>query len=204
MHISKYKLFVIFMFIMYTCRPVKESDAPQIKKLKSEVKDEVDRAADAELAKKVSKQNKKFHKNRDLLKDLRPKELKWILEKNKQIVAVGMGEQVLRDACADIMTFGALKRCEKCNGQFVFNKSNYICSGELSEWVKCEATTTTPVRSECKMPSDLVTEYPQLQKNYSVEVRALRYVPPSTPVFKVKKEEETNELVNFCIYNGNW
>lgn len=161
--------------------------------MKSEVKDEVDKAADAALEKKISQQNKRFHKNRDLLKDLRPKDLKWILEKNKQIVAVGMGEQVLRDACADIMTFGALQRCKKCDGQFVFNKSNYICTGDLSEWVKCEITTTEPERRPCKMPSELVTTYPHLMGNYSVETRALRYVAPSTPIHKVKKEESATE-----------
>lgn len=170
-------------------RPVNAADAPMAKKVKAETKDEVDTAADAALEKKIFQQNDKFHKYRNTLKDLKLKELKWILEKNKQDVLERAGESGVRDQCADIMTFGALKKCAKCQGQLVFNKSNYICTGNLSEWVKCETMTTEPERTVCKLPSDLVTAHPGLKASNKVQHRALRYVPPSVSALRVKKEE---------------
>lgn len=53
--------------------------------------------------------------------------------------------QILK-AVADVLTFGALKPCQLCKGQYVFRNSNYICNGNSSEWAKCENVLKEPPR----------------------------------------------------------
>ena len=51
------------------------------------------------------------------------------------------------DLLADVMTFGALLVCAECGGkgQLVYKTGvGYECTGSLSEWTKCPATTRQP------------------------------------------------------------
>lgn len=91
------------------------------------------------------------------------------------------------DATADLLTFGALQPCPKCGGQYIFNKSNYICSGNLTEWVKCEDINKEPPRVACRIPSALSTEHSFLSKSFKVKVRAVKYTPPTVSAFVKKK-----------------
>lgn len=86
------------------------------------------------------------------------------------------------------MTFGALKRCPSCDGQYVFNKSNYICNGNISEWAKCENIVKEPPRIPCRIPKDIDHKF--LKKKFQVKPRILKYTPPSGSKFGVKKEED--------------
>ncbi|KAJ6635587.1 Poly [ADP-ribose] polymerase [Pseudolycoriella hygida] len=168
---------------------------PAIKKPKVEVKEEKDAAAaDAKLEKLISEQNKEFYKIHDKLKDkLKKTELIQILEKNKQEVPSGTSEILL--AVADILTFGALKPCQVCKGQYVFRNANYICTGNVSAWVKCENILKEPPREPARVPSALKTEYSFLDKKFTVKNRATKYVPPTVSNLKVKKEEDLGPKV---------
>ncbi|XP_058823403.1 poly [ADP-ribose] polymerase [Topomyia yanbarensis] len=162
------------------------------KKLKAEPKDEADSAQEAIDEKLYSAQLKAFYKIRDKLKDLDVKknDLISILQRNKQSIPEGF------DACmervCDILTFGALQPCPKCNGQYVLQKSAYTCEGNLTEWVKCLNTDKKPPRVATKVPSEIKKAFPFLEKYKSVvSDRVIKYVPPSlnTTMKKVKKEE---------------
>lgn len=153
------------------------------------MKDEVDAAGDVELDKLIVAQNKEFFKHRDNLNaHLKKKEMVSILEKNNQDIPEGTHS--ILDALADLLTFGALQRCPACKGQFVFNKSNFICNGNVNEWVKCENMLKEPPRKPARIPKDIdLDKFPFLNRNFKVKPRALKYVPPSASSLGVKKEE---------------
>jgi len=69
--------------------------------MKSEVGDE-----------KMEEQGKKIFKIRDNLETLKTKNLQDLLEHNKQ--QIPPGKERLLDLLADVMTFGALKKCPEC------------------------------------------------------------------------------------------
>ncbi|XP_050082523.1 poly [ADP-ribose] polymerase [Anopheles aquasalis] len=172
--------------------PIKVEDVPA-KKVKEEVKDEVDKAIDDANEKQMAEQQKAFYKIRDKLKSLGVKksELIEILEYNNQEVPEG-NDPVLDRVC-DIITFGALERCSKCGGQFALQKSAYVCEGNLTEWTKCMHAEKVPARKKTKIPSDIKSEYAFLKSYKSVvSDRLIRYVPPSvsTVTTKLKKEED--------------
>ncbi|XP_058058337.1 poly [ADP-ribose] polymerase [Anopheles bellator] len=171
---------------------IKVEDVPS-KKVKEEVKDEVDKAAEEVNEKRRGEQQKAFYKIRDKLKDLGVKksELIEILECNNQ--AVPEGNDPVLDRVCDIITFGALERCKKCGGQYVLQKSAYICGGNLTEWTKCMNSEVAPARKKTKIPTDIKAAYPFLKSYKSaVSDRVIHYVPPSvsTEANKVKKEED--------------
>lgn len=67
------------------------------------------------------------------------------------------------DRLSDAMCFGNLEPCSKCSGQLVYNSGiGYKCTGDLTEWAKCEYVTQNPKRRKFSIPSDLKSEYPAL------------------------------------------
>ncbi|KXJ68804.1 hypothetical protein RP20_CCG001602 [Aedes albopictus] len=170
---------------------IKQEDVPS-KKVKSEPKDEVDSAQEAIDEKLYAQQQKAFFEIRDKLKgdDMKKNDLISILSRNSQAIPEGY-DACLERVC-DILTFGALKPCPKCKGQYVLQKSAYMCEGNLTEWVKCLHTDTKPPRVPTKVPSEIKKAFPFLEKYKSVvSDRVIKYVPPSlsTTMKKVKKEE---------------
>uniref|UniRef100_A0A182R0F8 Poly [ADP-ribose] polymerase n=1 Tax=Anopheles farauti TaxID=69004 RepID=A0A182R0F8_9DIPT len=170
---------------------MKAEDVPA-KKVKEEVKDEVDKAAETVEEKKIAEQQKAFYKIRDKLRSLGLKktELVQILAHNNQDIPDG-NDPVLDSVC-EILLFGALERCAKCGGQYLLQKSAYVCQGNLTEWVKCMNAEKAPPRKKTKIPEDLRTAYTFLKKYKSVvSDRVIRYVPPSVSTISnsVKKEE---------------
>lgn len=174
---------------------IKAEEVPA-KKMKAEPKDEADvkqEAIDEEL---YAQQQKAFFKIRDKLKDadMKKSEIHAILTYNKQVIAEGVDACLLR--VCDILTFGALKPCPKCGGQYVLQKSAYVCEGNLTEWVKCLNSEVKPPRKPAKLPDDIKKQFSFLAKYKSVvSDRVIKYVPPSlsTTMKKVKKEEELQE-----------
>jgi PADR1 (NUC008) domain. len=65
------------------------------------------------------------------------------------------------DRLSDIMTFGALERCDECQGgQFVFRSGvGYHCQGDLTEWTKCQNTTLEPKRKPFRVPPELSSDH---------------------------------------------
>lgn len=170
----------------------KVSDVPALKKMKPEPKDEVDKANDDADEKLYQKQNKTFHKYKDQLKSsgLRAVDLVSILTKNKQHVPEGNSEKI--DMVADIMSFGALDKCAKCpNGRFIFGKQGYICTGDLTEWVKCENLVREPKRLAVKIPAALKKSCEFLNSFKSVlEHRAIKFAPITNLGNRYVKKEE--------------
>ncbi|XP_049283298.1 poly [ADP-ribose] polymerase [Anopheles funestus] len=171
---------------------IKAENVPS-KKVKEEVKDEVDKAAESVDEKNIAEQQKAFYKIRDKLKSLGVKkaELIEILSQNHQDIPEG-NDPVLDRVC-DTLLFGALERCSKCGGQYVLQKASYVCEGNLTNWVKCMNSEKAPPRKNAVIPADLRAAYSFLKRYKSnVRDRVFRYVPPSisTVMKSVKKEEE--------------
>lgn len=167
------------------------TEVAQIKKPKHEVKDEVDTSHDDQLTATLAAQNKEFFRYRDLCeKQLGKKELIAILEKNKQ--SVPEGTYAILDAIADLLTFGALERCTECpeGGQLVFNKSTYVCTGNVSEWVKCDNVVREPKRRVCRIPKHLSEAHKFLAGKLRVQARAVRFVPSTVAAAAAVKKEE--------------
>lgn len=163
-----------------------------MKKAKLELKEDPEAK---ELEEKIAKQNAELFKYRDKIQKEKMKkdDMIAILEENDQDVPEGDTLKLLNLVC-DVLTFGALKRCKKCKtGQYVFNKSGYICTGDLSEWVKCANLEKDPPRKPCVISRELKEQYSFLKKyKGKVQTRAIKYVPPSAPssLEPIKKEED--------------
>lgn len=83
-------------------------DEPPSKKVKSESNDDA-----------MTAQSKIIFKIRDNLETLKPKNLQDLLEFNQQ--QIPPGKDRLLDLLADVMTFGALKKCPECkNGDLYY------------------------------------------------------------------------------------
>lgn len=69
----------------------------------------------------------------------------------------------IKDRLSDAIYFGTLKPCPKCSGQLVYKSgTGYKCSGDMTEWTKCENVTQDPKRKKFSIPSDLKEAYPDL------------------------------------------
>lgn len=87
-------------------------------------------------------------------------ELQDLLEANGQ--EVPSGNDRMLDRLSDCMTFGALERCPECkDGQLVFRSGGegYHCTGDMSEWTKCQFKTVDPNRTPFKVPSEFKDTY---------------------------------------------
>ncbi|KAL0276840.1 UNVERIFIED_CONTAM: hypothetical protein PYX00_004320 [Menopon gallinae] len=151
-----------------------------------------------DMEKNMKKQNKTMFEYRDKLELLTKPELIHLLEYNKQEIPEGVSN--ILDRLADGMTFGALKKCEKCgNGQLTFRSGiGYKCRGHVSEWSRCEYTTSKPARVAFKVPKDLKENYEFLNK-YKGKVSNRLFIQSSP-----KAKEEVKDLVQFLIHkSGN-
>lgn len=62
---------------------------------------------------------------------------------------------------SDILYFGALEPCPKCKGQLIYNSGlGYKCTGNVTEWTKCDYVTQDPKRKKCEIPSDMKKKFP--------------------------------------------
>ncbi|XP_043286683.1 poly [ADP-ribose] polymerase [Venturia canescens] len=155
---------------------------PPPKKVKSEPMDEAEE-------KEMKKQNEMFFKMRDQLNTLSRKDLVSLLEKNNQNVPESQNDKL--DNLADLMVFGVPKPCKKCTGQFVYVSGlGYKCTGNLTEWTKCEEVTQDPKRIKFSVPKHLKEEIPFLGSyKPKIQRRIVKVTAPSTSS-AVKKEEE--------------
>ncbi|XP_047097726.1 LOW QUALITY PROTEIN: poly [ADP-ribose] polymerase [Schistocerca piceifrons] len=151
--------------------PTDQTDGPsEAKKIKKE---------DDQLEKELKAQNKIMFGYRDKLKnELKKPQLTQLLEYNDQEVPVGT--EPMLDRLADIMTFGALLPCEECKGgQLVFRSGvGYQCTGDLTEWTKCQFVTTDPKRVPFKVPEDLMDTFLNSYK-FVPRKRTIRIITPT-------------------------
>ncbi|ODN00096.1 Poly [ADP-ribose] polymerase [Orchesella cincta] len=130
------------------------SEGPS-KKMKTEAKGKSGKDPEEEV---IRKQNKLMYKYRDLVEGgLKKPQLIQVLTTNKQIVPEGNPKAIL-DLIADIMTFGAMKKCTDCgSGQFSYKSGvGYQCTGYISEFTKCDYVVDGDVeRVPFKIPNDL-------------------------------------------------
>lgn len=170
-----------------------EVDESMAKKLKSEPVDKKEAAEQSKLDKLIDKQTKQLFKVRDAIKSITKKsDLQNILFVNDS--GMVSGTDALLDRCADFLTFGAIEKCQKCKqGDLIFGKGGYTCSGAIDEWTLCSNFVEKPARRECQIPRDLRDDkkanfFTKYQPK--VEDRAVR---PRPVELKVKKEEAGGE-----------
>lgn len=84
------------------------------------------------------------------------------------------------------MTFGRLLPCDICEGQFEYKTGGYMCSGNATEWTKCENLTKEPKRAKFVVPSSLKTQDFLIKYKYVARKRYIKDVNPTS----VKKEKD--------------
>ncbi|XP_045493688.1 poly [ADP-ribose] polymerase-like [Colias croceus] len=169
-------------------------DEVPVKKLKAEPKDAAEIKQEKELEKKLEKQNKLFHKYRNLLSELSKTDLHELLEENSQEILKGTDECL--DHLADIMAFGALQPCPECKqGQLILDTFHYKCTGNISEWTKCIYTTTNPKRAKMVVPAPY--KGGSVFKSYKPKVgeRVFEVAPPPAIVVVKKEEPESKKTI---------
>ncbi|XP_059610160.1 poly [ADP-ribose] polymerase [Phlebotomus argentipes] len=168
---------------------VNEADLPvAIKKVKTEKEEPEDKA----LKKTMKKQNDKFFDLHRLLeeRELKKNHLIDILEANKQDVPEGL--DAVKNLVCDILVFGALKRCKECGGQLMFNDNGYKCTGNISEWAKCEHMEKEPERFKAKIPKGIVEKFDLKSVKPAVDKRVFKYYTASVETVKAMVKDETD------------
>lgn len=124
-------------------------------------------------------------------------ELQFLLLMNESDVSENLDS--LLDRCADILTFGALYKCQKCfRGDMMFTKHGYTCNGLVDDWVMCGKFEVKPMRLKCLIPDELK------QKNFFatcepvVQHRAVRSL-----VHEVHETNAQTNLVEAPRSSGN-
>lgn len=107
----------------------------------------------------MKSQNELLFSMRDKIKkNLSKKEMILLLEHNNQHIS--KGEQNLRDHLSDCLVFGAIKTCPECKSTAPRYKIDaYRCSGNLTEWTRCQFVTRHPEREPFKIPDELKEEH---------------------------------------------
>ncbi|XP_046383121.1 poly [ADP-ribose] polymerase [Ischnura elegans] len=146
---------------------IKSEDEPDVPVKKPKVESGVDEN-------EMKKQSKTMFTYRDKLKKLSKKELQFLLENNDQEIPAG--ESAILDVLCDMLTFGALDPCPKCKGQLVYKSGvGYQCTGDATEWAKCDYSTDEPSRRACVIPADYRDEHPFLKSyKYKPKKRVFR------------------------------
>lgn len=62
----------------------------------------------------------------------------------------------------------------------MFSKSGYVCTGNISEWAKCDYFVREPPRDPCEIPSWLKSHFTKTP--LVVQNRALKIMPLNTAV----------------------
>lgn len=149
------------------------------------VKDEPE---DAEEEKLMKKQNEQLYAIKDKISRLEKKEMMELLAENNQEVPSGVSN--ITSLLSDILCFGALQPCPKCKGQLIYKSGvGYKCTGNVTEWAKCEYVTQDPKRKKCEIPSDMKEDFPIKSYKSKVKKRIFKVTMPSSSS-SVKKEED--------------
>ncbi|XP_070152287.1 poly [ADP-ribose] polymerase [Polyergus mexicanus] len=138
-----------------------------------------DEPEDAEDAKLMKKQNEELYAIKDQMSDLEKNKLVALLEKNHQEIPTGTANIV--NLVSDILYFGALEPCPKCKGQLIYNSGlGYKCTGNVTEWTKCDYVTQDPKRKKCEIPSEMKKKFPIKSYKSKVKKRVFKMTAPSS------------------------
>ncbi|XP_011692306.1 PREDICTED: poly [ADP-ribose] polymerase-like [Wasmannia auropunctata] len=147
-----------------------------------------DEPEDAEEEKLMKKQNEQLYAIKDKISCLEKKEMMELLAENNQEVPSGVSN--ITSLLSDILCFGALQPCPKCKGQLIYKSGvGYKCTGNVTEWAKCEYVTQDPKRKKCEIPSDMKEDFPIKSYKSKVKKRIFKVTMPSSSS-SVKKEED--------------
>ncbi|XP_044004098.1 poly [ADP-ribose] polymerase-like [Aphidius gifuensis] len=162
-----------------------ELDASSAKKIKIDP----DTNADEKLMKK---QNEELFKLKDQLATLTKKELTSLLNANDQTVP--KGTYCIIEKLADLMCFGVPLPCDKCNGNLKYTSGvGYKCTGNLTEWTKCENVNIDPPKEEFKILDHMKNNSPFLSSfEPKVEKRMFRQTFSTKSLTPKKKDENNN------------
>ncbi|XP_035211532.1 poly [ADP-ribose] polymerase 1-like [Stegodyphus dumicola] len=169
-------------------------------KRKSETKlpvsEKKSKKADKKEDEVLKAQNKLLYDMRDKLQaNLSKKDLIALLEYNGQHIS--KGESSLLDHLSDCLIFGALKLCPECkNSKPRYKFDGYHCSGDVTEWTKCQYVTKSPEREMFKIPKEFKEEYDFL-KDYKYVKRKRLF--PSNPERPSSSTNKGLPLENFRI-----
>ncbi|XP_050445913.1 poly [ADP-ribose] polymerase [Cataglyphis hispanica] len=138
-----------------------------------------DEPEDAEEAKLMKKQNEELYAIKDQISGLEKNQLVALLEKNHQEIPTGTSNIV--NLVSDILYFGALEPCPRCKGQLIYNSGlGYKCTGNVTEWTKCDYVTQDPKRKKCEIPSDMKKKFPIKSYKSKVKKRVFKITAPSS------------------------
>lgn len=152
---------------------------------------------------RLKDQNIRFFKFKDeVKKQLKKKQQIALLEANDQSAVAGNMDH-LANQVADLLTFGALDKCDKCTkGQFYYMNSGFLCTGYKSEWSKCKNLVKKPPRTMCIIPESL-SKYEFLAKvKTQPEDRLFRYVAPSQSTLAEHAVYQQNHLEKIQAISG--
>jgi poly [ADP-ribose] polymerase 2/3/4 len=164
-----------------------------------------------EIENEIRLQSSKFFKIRDLLEKCEIEYLRMLLLMNECEVFPESEEEML-DICAEFLTFGVLKKCQKCgDGEMKFAKFGYKCIRWINEWVKCGNFEEKPKRRKCTIPDELRSNKILKQIEPKLEDRVLRQqnvndsnlssrVPWISKMTKIRNRPETDTYSDFsCV-----
>ncbi|XP_060704555.1 poly [ADP-ribose] polymerase 1 [Hemiscyllium ocellatum] len=147
---------------------------------------------------KISKLEKELKEQSQLIWNIKDElkkccstnDLRELLIANKQEVA--SGEAAILDQVSDGMAFGALLPCEECKGQLLLKGDAYCCTGNITAWTKCSASTQTPARKDWLTPKEF-HEIPYLKKfKFKKHVRIF---PPAVPASSAEIPASTDPAI---------
>lgn len=83
----------------------------------------------------------------------------------------------------------------KCkHGRFIFGNSSYLCTGNISEWAKCDNVVKEPPRVAVKIPQYIQEKYPFLAKKFKVKTRAVKDMPVYLSAKAVVKKDGKDDI----------
>ncbi|XP_031626910.1 poly [ADP-ribose] polymerase-like [Contarinia nasturtii] len=166
-----------------------------------------------ELHKPIEKRTNPKHIDHDKLIEIQNKEYYELYDNLANYVSVDDRYTILRANfqltpqssvdllyhLTDIIMFGALSPCNKCNtGELIFANSDYKCM-QISNWSNCGNNVKEPLRRPTIISSNLLAKYPFLKTNQPIRTRVLHsfrlvdengqdlvYTPYEHPLFNME------------------
>lgn len=160
-----------------------------VKKMKKSVEE---LAKEAEEEKLLKRQSDRYYKLREIINGMKKTHVSEMLEYMKQKSNFKQGS-VLVDMATDIMLFGPLEPCPRCQGHLILKSSAYICTGGTED-NPCKYETRDPNRGAPDLPKEICELYPFFSETYVFKPK--KRIFPSKLVEAIEnKEAEDGKVV---------